>query len=57
MRITCTIQTFIGNKASVGAMCIVFTVEVEGLIAKLTSRPKAEMLMRVNAEAEVLTSD
>ena len=31
---------------------IVFIVEVEGLIAKLTLRPKAEMLIRVNAEAE-----
>ena len=34
------------------AIYIVFIVEVEGLIAKLTSRPKAEMLIRVNAEAE-----
>ena len=31
---------------------IVFNDEVETLIAKLTSRPKAEMLMTVNAEAE-----
>ena len=30
---------------------IVFIVEVEGLIAKLTLRPNAEMLIRVNAEA------
>ena len=31
---------------------IVFIVEVEGLIAKLMSRPQAEMLITVNTEAE-----